>query len=201
MKTYRLSILVAVALLFASCDIKQKKETELPDVDVDVAVEEGQLPSFDVDWADVNVGTKTKTVEIPKVVIVMEEEEVEIPYIDIDMPNENGEGNSNMEKTEQNIIVEAEVTDKEHELEIKEIRASGSTLYVISELEETTTSIGDKKLRVSDQVSINAPELTVKHYIVGERPDRVFNSRYKYFNSIDEATSDIKNSKVIYSDS
>lgn len=201
MKTYKLSMLVAVALLFVSCDIKQKKETELPEVDVDVAVEEGQLPSFDVNWADVNVGTKTKTVEIPKVVIVMEEEEVEIPYIDIDMPNKANTPLSKMKKIEQNIMVEAEVTNKKHELEIKEIRATGSTLYVISSLEETDTSIGDKKLRVSDQVSINAPELTIKHYIVGERPDRVFNSRYKYFSSMDDATSALKNTKVIYSDS
>ncbi|GAL68369.1 hypothetical protein-transmembrane prediction [Jejuia pallidilutea] len=127
----------------------------------------------------------------------MEEEEVEVPYIDIDMPQDD---NSNYEKVEQNIMVEAEVTDKEHELDIKEIRAGGSTLYVISQLEEKSTSIGDKKLRVSDQVSLNAPDnLNVKHYIVGERPDRVFNSRYKYFNSMSEATNAIKDTKVIYS--
>lgn len=198
----RISVLVGVAMLFASCDINQKKKTELPDVDMDVSVEEGQLPTFDIDWADVNVGTKTKTVEIPKVVVIMEEEEVEVPYIDIDMPNKEGKDNGKLEKVEQNIIVEAEVTDNKHELEIKEIRASGSTLYVISELEETSTSIGDKKLRVSDQVSINAPdELNVRHYIVGERPERMFNTRYKYFNSMDEATKAIKEAKVIYSDS
>ncbi|PQV47433.1 hypothetical protein CLV33_107221 [Jejuia pallidilutea] len=197
MKIYKMSMLVVIALLFASCDFEQKKKAELPEVDMDVEVEEGQLPTFDVDWADVNVGTKTKTLEIPKVVIVMEEEEVEVPYIDIDMPQDD---NSNYEKVEQNIMVEAEVTDKEHELDIKEIRAGGSTLYVISQLEEKSTSIGDKKLRVSDQVSLNAPDnLNVKHYIVGERPDRVFNSRYKYFNSMSEATNAIKDTKVIYS--
>lgn len=199
MKIYKMSLFVALALLFASCDLDQKKKTELPEVDMDVEVEEGQLPTYDVDWADVNVGTKTKTLEIPKVVIVMEEEEVEVPYIDIDMPKDDS---SNYEKVEQNIMVEAEVVENEHEIDIKEIRASGSTLYVISLLEEKSTNIGDKKLRVSDQVSLNAPDnLNVKHYIVGKRPNRVFNSRYKYFNSMDEATKDIKDTKVIYSDS
>ena len=56
-----------------NCNVDQKKEMELPSVDVDVSAEEGQLPTYDVDWADVNVGTTTKTVEVPKVVIVMEE--------------------------------------------------------------------------------------------------------------------------------
>jgi hypothetical protein len=199
MELYKLSMVIAAVMLVTSCDIKQKKETELPDVDVDVAVEEGQLPKFEVDWAKVNIGTKTKTINIPKVVIVMEEEEVEIPYIDIDMPNTT-EATSH-HKIEQNIMVEAEVTNKEHDIEIKEIRASGSTLYVISKLEATATTIGDKKMRISDQVHINAPELTVKHYIVGERPNRVFNSKYNYFSSMAEATSHIKNTKIIYSDS
>lgn len=201
MKLYKLNILIVAVIFLVSCDIKQKREAELPDVDMAVEVEEGQLPTFDVDWADVNVGTKTKTVEIPKIVVVMEEEEVEIPYIDIDMPDANGNDGEKMEKTEQNIMIEAEVTDVEHNLEIREIRASGSTLYVISELEEMEKSIGDQKLRVSDQVSINAPELTVKYFIVGKRPDRIFNSRYKYYNTMEEAVSATTNSKTIYSNS
>ncbi len=196
MKIYKLCILICIALAFSSCNIDQKKKTELPEIDMEVDVEEGQLPSFDVDWAEVNVGMKTKMVEVPKVVIVMEEEEVEVPYLDIDMPND---GDDAMEKMEQNIMVEAEVTGNEHKLNIKEIRASGTTLYVISELEETSMTIGDKKLRVSDQVSINAPDLNIKYYIVGERPDRVFNTKYKYFTSMEDAIANIKDSKVIYS--
>lgn len=201
MHIYKLSVVMIMMLALSSCDVKQKKETELPEVDVDLAVEAGQLPDFEIDWADVKVGTKTKTVEIPKVVIVMEEEEVDIPYLDIDMPQNDQDRNSENTKVEQNIMVEAEVTGLEHELEIKEIRATGSTLYVISSLEETDKTIGDKKLRVSDQVSINAPELSVKHFIVGKRPNRVFNSRYKYFDSLDEATEAIEDTKVIYSNS
>lgn len=183
--------------LFYSCDVDQKKEMELPEVDVDVDAESGQLPTFDVDWADVNVGTRTKMVEVPKVVVVMEEVEVEVPYIDVDMPEDDNDWGDKMEQT---IMVEAEVTDYEHELDIKEIRASGNTLYVIAELEKGDQEIGDKKMRVSDQVSLNAPELNVKYMIVGERPDRMYNSRYRYYNTMNDAVSNIKDAKVIYSD-
>ncbi|NNC82887.1 MAG: hypothetical protein HKN79_04855, partial [Flavobacteriales bacterium] len=81
----RIKHLAAVSLAifaFASCDVDQTRETRLPDVDVDVDadLEEGQLPAFDVDWADIDVGTRSETFKIPKVVVVMEEEELDIPY-------------------------------------------------------------------------------------------------------------------------
>lgn len=184
---------VALSLLFAtSCDVKQTKETKLPDVDV--SVDEGQLPSFDVEWADVNVGTRTKTVEVPKVVVIMEEVEVEVPYIDVDMPDEFGE------KEERTIMVEAEIDDVEHTIDIKKIYASQNNLIVVSELEKGSTTLGDKKLRISDQVSLNAPDLNVKHYIIGERPNRLFNGAYKYFPSMSALESKLEGYREIYSD-
>ena len=69
------SILLATFYL-ASCTVDQTKETKLPDVDVDVKA--GQMPAFDVDWADVDVGTRTETVTVPTVKVVMEELEVEM---------------------------------------------------------------------------------------------------------------------------
>ncbi len=183
--------LATIILLLSSCDIQQKKEAKLPDVDVEVDTEAGQLPTFDVDWADVNVGTRTKKVTIPKVVVVMEEEEIEVPYIDVDMPNSG-------EKEELTLTVEAEVTDKEHSIDIKEIIASNDKLYVISELKELDTDLGDKKLRVSDRVILNAPDLNVKHIIMGEKPDRVFNDQFKYVSDINAFKSGLKKSKVIF---
>ncbi|MBP2830718.1 hypothetical protein J8281_00845 [Aquimarina sp. U1-2] len=183
--------LLMIVLLVSSCDIQQKKEAKLPDVDVDIDTESGQLPTFDVDWADVNVGTKTKTVKIPKVVVVMEEEEIEVPYIDVDMPDSG-------EKEELTLTVEAEVENKEHTIDIKEIVATNNNLYVISELKELDQDLGDKKLRVSDRVILNAPDLNVKHIIMGEKPNRVFNDQYKYVNNIESFKSGLKNSKVIF---
>lgn len=72
----------AGALIFCSCDVKQTEEGSLPDVDVDV--EGGNLPKYDVDAGDIDVGTKKKTIE------------VEVPTIDVDTPAEDeaedGEG-------------------------------------------------------------------------------------------------------------
>ncbi|UZO81109.1 hypothetical protein NBT05_01205 [Aquimarina sp. ERC-38] len=184
---------LAIGLLLTGCDIDQKQQAKLPDVDVDVDADPGQLPTFDVDWADVEVGTRTTTVKVPKVVVVMEEEEVEVPYVDVDMPDADGN------KEEMTLAVEAEVTGKEHKIDIKEIVATEKNLYVFSELEELDQEIGDQKLRVSDQVVLNAPEdLNVKYIINGERPDRVFNSRYKYVSDIASYKSNLKNGKTIY---
>lgn len=187
-------ILAALVVVFiTSCDVKQTKETKLPDVDVDVDAEAGQLPSFDIDWADVTVGTSTKTVKIPKVIVVMEEVEVEIPYLDVDMPNSG-------EKEEYSVMVEAEVSGKEHNLDITEIWATGNKLFVISKLEEKTQTLGDKKMRISDQVKLNAPDLDVKHYIIGEKPDRFFNGQYKYIKSTEALKAKLGDKvKVIYS--
>lgn len=184
--------IVCMAVLITSCDISQKKEAKLPDVDVDVDVEAGQLPTFDVDWADVNVGTRTETVSVPKVVIIMEEEEIEIPYIDVDMPNAG-------EKEERTLSVQAEVDGNAHNLEIVQIWATGKKLYVISELEKTDQSIGDKKMRISDQVTLNAPDLDVAYYVIGDRPNRSFNKQYKYLKNINDLKNKLTNPKVIYS--
>ncbi|GMN04676.1 hypothetical protein MTsPCn5_00640 [Croceitalea sp. MTPC5] len=187
-----LSIICVIGLLM-SCNIEKKKDGELPTVDVDIDAEAGELPDYEVAWADVNVGTTTKTVEIPKLVIVMEEEEVEVPFIDVNMPDDKWG-----EKEEQTIMVEAEVADFEHDINIEEIWAKENNLYVVASLEKLETSLEDKKMRISDQVTLNAPELNVKYYIVGERPERVFNTKYKYMNSMEELKDKVDDYTVIY---
>ncbi|MFD1062168.1 hypothetical protein ACFQ1Q_02830 [Winogradskyella litorisediminis] len=185
---------VALALVFAtSCKMDQTKEAKLPEVDVDIDTEAGQLPAFDVDWADVNVGTRTEMVEIPKVVVVMEETEIEVPYLDVDMPDEYGE------KMERTIMIEAEVDEFEHNLEIEKVYASGNNLIVVSRLEKMETSLGDKKVRISDQIKLNAPDLNVKHYVVGVKPNRVFNDAYMYVNNESDFSDKVADYKVIYS--
>ena len=180
----------------ASCDIDQTQEAELPSVDVDVDAEAGQMPKFDVDWAEVNVGTRTETVKIPKVVVVMEEEEIEIPYVDVDMPDDDGE------KEEMTLAVEAEVRGTMKDLEIDEVYATENRLYVISTLKDNGTDLGDQTARVSDRVIMNVPEdLDVKYYIVGERPEGTFNRQYKYVANRSDLNDRLKNGKQIYKNS
>ncbi|MFS4418234.1 hypothetical protein [Maribacter sp. 2307ULW6-5] len=187
----RIALFIMAGALMVSCNLKKEDKGELPEVDVDVTADSGELPVYEVNWADVEVGTRTEMVEIPKVVVVMEEEEVEIPYVDVDMPNGD-------QKKERTLMVEAEVTDMEHELEIQEIWAAGNHLHVIAQLEATDQSIGDQTMRVSDQITLNAPDLDVRYYIVGSRPDRVFNTRYDYLNSTDELRGSLESPTVIY---
>jgi len=188
MKIFILPMVALAMITTTSCNIDKKGQTELPEMDVEV--EEGNLPEFDVDWADVDVSTATKTVEVPKVIVVMEEEQVEVPTIDIDMPNED--------KYEQDLIVDAEVDGVEHDIEIQQIRATNNRLYVIATLEELGTSLGDKKMRVQDQVSLNAPDLDVKYIVVGKKPNRIYNNRNMYVATMDDLPANVKDAKVIY---
>ncbi len=193
MNMKKLSILILAISLIASCNVKKEEKGEMPEVDVDVTANSGELPEYEVNWADINVGTTTKMVSVPKVVIVMEEEEVEVPVIDVEMPD-----GDTSEMDERTLMVEAEVTDTEHALEIQKIYASNNNLYVVSELKAMDKSIGDKKMRVSDQVVLNAPDMNVKYIIVGQKPDRVFNTKYNYMNAMNDVESKMEGYTVIY---
>ena len=73
MKTRKfLSLVVAPLFAFglAACDVDQTQEGDLPDVDV----EGGQVPEYDVDAADVDVGTATQTVVTPDIEVQNEGE-------------------------------------------------------------------------------------------------------------------------------
>ena len=69
-------ILLGLSLVgLAACDVDQTKEAELPDVDVNASG--GQMPEFNVQGPDVDVGTKNTTVEVPT--------------LDVDLPDEGKE--------------------------------------------------------------------------------------------------------------
>ena len=176
-------------LLLIGCSIDQEEGGDLPEVDVDT--ESGNLPEYDVDWANVDVSTETKMVEVPKVVVVMEEEEVEVPSIDMNIPDK--------ETVERNLVVEAEITGTQKSIEIQEIRASQNRMYVIATLEEMDTNLEGKTMRIQDQVELNAPkDLDVRYIIVGQKPNRVYNDKHSYVNSMDDLDSEIKDAAVIY---
>jgi sporulation protein YlmC with PRC-barrel domain len=92
-----ITIAVLSTALVTGCDIDQTEETRLPDVDVnvdagqlpeyevkqtqegklpdvDVDAKEGNMPEFEVRGPEVSVGTKTV--------------EVEVPTVDVDIPDE-----------------------------------------------------------------------------------------------------------------
>ena len=60
-----LSLIVAPLFVvgLAACDVDQTEEGDLPDVDV----QGGEVPEYDVDAADVDVGADTSTIVTPDV--------------------------------------------------------------------------------------------------------------------------------------
>ena len=155
-----------------ACSVEKTQEGKLPDVDVDV--DSGRWPKYDVNWADVDVGTTERTIEVPEIEFKREKKTVSVPYIDINPP---GTG----DREERSIAMEIEVPTGGYELEIREIRAAGDSLWVIGELQKSDGMATQATTRVSDQVVINAPEdLNVRKVIVGERPQGVYNQQYMF---------------------
>ena len=93
MKDFKhLALLCAMGLsgaLLIGCSVEQTEEGELPDVDV--TAEGGNMPEYDVDTADVEVGTRETTMDVPKVDVYTEEEQVTVPTVGIDMPEDDEE--------------------------------------------------------------------------------------------------------------
>ncbi len=77
-------------LPLTACRVTQTEEGELPEVDVDV--EGGKLPAFDVDAPDVDVNIGETEVTVPKVDVDIEKGDVEVPTLDVDIttPDEPG---------------------------------------------------------------------------------------------------------------
>lgn len=171
-----LAPLAIAAMLFASaaCTVDKTQKGRAPDVDVNY--DPGRWPKYDVNWADVDVGTKTRTVTVPKLEWKREQATVEVPYLDINAPNANRE--------ERTVTVELETAEPGYSVHIREVRATGDTLWVISELKQTGQMRGGPS-RISDQIVVNAPDdLNVRKVIVGQRPEGVYNQQYTFVNDM-----------------
>ncbi|MBD3885326.1 hypothetical protein IFO70_26720 [Phormidium tenue FACHB-886] len=172
----------------ASCQVEQEKAGKLPDVDV--AVEPGRLPQYDIEGPDVNVGVAERTVTVPKVIVVQEEQTVQVPYIDVDIPG--------VDRQERTITAEVEVPSGGYNLEIQNVYAVNNELWVISRLEETNPNAPQAVTRASDRIVINAPDMSVRHYIVGKRPSGVFNEQYEFIGNRQQILPQLEAGRQLY---
>ena len=81
-------LLVPLAVLLAAttgCRVEREQAGEVPEVDVNV--EPGQLPEYDVQGPDVDVETTEQPVTVPEVNVEQREETIEVPTVDIDPPD------------------------------------------------------------------------------------------------------------------
>ena len=78
---------MAVAALIG-CDVDKTQEGRMPEVEV---TDEGQLPKYDVDGPEVEVGTTTKEVEVPDVDVDVhtEKKQMEVPTVDVKPPTDD----------------------------------------------------------------------------------------------------------------
>lgn len=166
-----------LAFTLAGCDVDRTQPGQAPAVDVDV--DPGRWPEYDVDWADVNVGTQERMVEVPVVRVETERRQVSVPYIDI-----KPAGASDFE--ERTITMELDVPHAGYNLSIAEIRAAGDDLWVVGVLQETGGVAAQMMTRVADHVVVNVPEeLDVRKIVVGQRPPGVFNQQYRFVDSME----------------
>ena len=173
-KRVAMMAIVALAATGAACSVEQTREAEAPEV----AVQGGQAPRFDVNWADVDVGTTTKTVTVPVVRVDRETREVTVPYIDITPPGSAA-------REERTITMEMDAPHAGYELVIEEVRAAADDLWVIARLSRREGAAAQVVTRVSDQVVVNAPaDLDVRKVVIGERPNGAYNQQYRFFESM-----------------
>ena len=74
--------LVVAAFAFGFINIDQVKTAKLPDVQVEATG--GQAPAFDVETADINVGTKEESVAVPTVEVGTKDTSVTLPTVSVD---------------------------------------------------------------------------------------------------------------------
>ena len=64
------SACLALVMGVTACDVEQTQEGKLPEVEV----KGGQLPKYDVETADVDIGTKKVEITVPDVNVTMPDE-------------------------------------------------------------------------------------------------------------------------------
>ncbi|MBH9537163.1 hypothetical protein [Novosphingopyxis sp. YJ-S2-01] len=81
-KSLPLISVAALGLSLAACSVDKTEEGEAPELNVEA--DAGQLPEYDVDTADVNVGTETTEVAVPEVDVTTDKEKVTVPDINVE---------------------------------------------------------------------------------------------------------------------
>jgi hypothetical protein len=82
MRVISASLALITLAALSACDVDQTKEGDLPEVNVSG----GQLPEYDVDVANVSVGTTNEQIEVPT--IETETRNVQVPTIDVEQPKD-----------------------------------------------------------------------------------------------------------------
>ena len=83
-----LAVTVSAFLALSACSVEKTEEGNLPEVEV---TKEGNMPAYDVETADVSVGTKETEVTVPDVDVTTKETTMTVPDVDVTMPDEKAD--------------------------------------------------------------------------------------------------------------
>ncbi|MFB2933766.1 hypothetical protein ACE1B6_00655 [Aerosakkonemataceae cyanobacterium BLCC-F154] len=181
--------LAALLALSTGCRIEQERTGRLPDVDVEV--EPGRLPRYDVEGPDVNVRTVERTVVVPRVEVVQERRTVEVPYIDVNLPG--------AERREQTLTATVRVPSSGYDLDIQNVYMVNNELWVVAQLQEENPNAPKVNTTVADRIVINAPEMPVRYYIIGDRLSGNVGDKYRFINNRQAIQKQLSSGKQLYS--
>ncbi len=85
------AVLAVLAYALGLFNVDASGDLKAPDVDV--AVEGGEVPSMQVETADIDVGSTTETVDLPEVNVTTTEEEIRLPTVDVTPAGDDGSAN------------------------------------------------------------------------------------------------------------
>lgn len=110
--------------------------------------------------------------------------------IDVDVPGSA--------RTERTVTAEIEVPSGGYDLNIQEIYSIDGQIWVISSLTEEDNDSPAITMRVSDQVVLNAPDVPVQHYVVGDRPQGTYNEQYRFIRDRSEIEARLGEGNMLY---
>ena len=166
---------ICLSLAMIGCAADRMQEPRGPEVDA----EAGRWPQYEVNWADIDVGTSERTITVPVLRVEKKTRQVTVPFIDINPPGARG-------RAERVISIDVTVPHAGYELQITEIRASGDDLWVIGRLREIGPPAAHVVTRLSDQAAVNAPDdLDIRRVVIGERPDGIDNQQLRFVESME----------------
>jgi hypothetical protein len=179
----------ALLVLPVGCRIEQERAAELPDVNVQV--EPGQLPKYDIKGPDVNVRTVEETIVVPQVKIVQEKQTVQVPYIDVNLPG--------VERRRQTLTAEVTAPSAGYNLQIQDVYVVNDQVWVVARLNESDPNAPKTPVNVSDRIVLNAPEMPVRYYIVGERPVGDAGNQYTFVENRQSIEDQLASGQQLYS--
>ncbi|MEQ9619676.1 MAG: hypothetical protein RIG61_10950 [Deltaproteobacteria bacterium] len=189
-------------------------DVELPDVDVGVTKRTVKVPKVivvmeeeevQVPYIDIDMPGDNDADDIDDYNDEIDDDNVtDDDYDNTDDVNvgEDDDKRDDNDKTEKTLVVEVEVPSPNYDVEIDKIYLVKDRYIVLAQLEKGDDADEEiqKTVRISDRVVLRGPDLDVRYYVIGGRPEGSHNEQYSFIESEDEIEGKLENGKVLWED-